>query len=97
MIIEYHPAIALELGEIRSFYNQRSSGLGEEFVDEFERQVLVIAAAPERWMAIERDIRRSMLKRFPFVIYFRHTSPDRIRVTAVKPQRRHPAYGRDRQ
>ena len=46
MIIEYHPAVAIELEEIRSFYNDRSSGLGDEFVEEFERQVLRIADAP---------------------------------------------------
>ena len=97
MIIEYHPAVALELDEIRNYYNQRSAGLGDEFVDEFERQVLRIAAAPERWMVIERDIRRSMLKRFPFVIYFRRVASNRIRVTVVKHQRQHPDRGRKRQ
>src|SRR6266446_5008515 len=96
MIIEYHPAVALELDEIRNYYNQRSAGLGDEFIDEFERQVLRIAAAPERWMVIERDIRRSMLKRFPFVIYFRQPSSDRIRITVVKYERRHPEHGRKR-
>ena len=48
-------------------------------------------------MTIERDIRRSMLKRFPFVIYFRHISSDRIRITIVKHQRRHPKRGRQRE
>jgi len=45
---------------------------------------------------IERDIRRSMLKRFPFVIYFRQPSSDRIRITVVKHERRHPEHGRKR-
>lgn len=45
MTIEYHPAVAGELEEIRNFYDQRSPGLGSEFIDEFERQVLRIASA----------------------------------------------------
>ena len=39
MTIEYHPAVADELGEIRDYYNERLPGLGREFIDEFERQV----------------------------------------------------------
>lgn len=97
MTIEYHPAVAGELEEIRNFYDQRSPGLGSEFIDEFERQVLRIASAPTRWMVIERDIRRALLQRFPYVIYFRQLAPNRIRVTVVKHQRRHPDHGRNRE
>ena len=59
MRIDYHPAIAAELEEIRDHYEACSPGLGSDFVDEFERQVLKIA----------------------------------IRVTVVKHERRHPAFG----
>jgi toxin ParE1/3/4 len=46
MRIEYHPAVADELLEIRDFYESRSTGLGSEFVSEFERQMFRIAAMP---------------------------------------------------
>jgi len=75
---------------------RRFPGLGREFVNEFERQVLRIAATPRRWMVISADIRRAMMPRFPYFIYFRQSHPDRVRVMIVKHQRRHPAYGRDR-
>jgi toxin ParE1/3/4 len=96
MRIEHHPAVEQELGEIRDFYEARSPLLGREFIDEFDRLVLRIAAAPGRWMMLERDIRRALMPRFPYVIYFRQVSSDRIRITVVKHQRRHPALGRDR-
>jgi len=96
MTVEYHPAVERELVEIRNYYEQRVPGLGSEFVDEFERQVFRIAAAPRRWMVVTGDVRRSLMKRFPYVIYFRPVAPDAIRVTVVKHQRRHPDYGRDR-
>lgn len=48
MTVEYHPAIEHELAEVRDYYERRSPGLGREFIDEFERQVLRIAAAPGR-------------------------------------------------
>lgn len=44
MRIEYHPSVAEELEEIHHFYESRSPGLGDEFVNEFERQVMRIAS-----------------------------------------------------
>ncbi|HYG34772.1 MAG TPA: type II toxin-antitoxin system RelE/ParE family toxin [Clostridia bacterium] len=97
MTIEYHPEVERELRGARDFYEKQSPGLGAQFIDEFERQVLRIAATPERWMKIKSDIRRALMRRFPYVIYYRQPAPDRIRITVVKHQRRHPAYGLDRE
>ncbi len=94
--MEYHPAVEHELREIRNYYEERSLGLGSAFIDELERQILKLAAAPERWIVVEEDIRRCLMRRFPYVVYFRHVATDRIRITAVKHQRRHPQYGRER-
>jgi hypothetical protein len=41
MRVEYHPAIEGELREIKRYYEDRSPGLGIQFIDEFERQVMV--------------------------------------------------------
>lgn len=97
MRVEYHPAVQKELEEIRDYYEDRSAGLGRAFIDEFESQILQIAATPERWMIVDLDIRRCLMTRFPYVIYFRCVGTDRIRITVVKHQRRHPKWGRDRQ
>ena len=69
MRVEYHPAVEAELNEIRRYYEERSPGLGAQFIDEFERQVLTLAATPERWMVVAGDLRRCLLQRFPYVIY----------------------------
>jgi plasmid stabilization system protein ParE len=92
MRIEYHPDLEKDLTEVRSYYNDRSPGLGDEFVDEFERQVLRIAAMPERWMIVRSDVRRALMKRFPYVILFRILGEDAVRITVLKHERRHPAY-----
>ncbi|MCW1884144.1 type II toxin-antitoxin system RelE/ParE family toxin [Luteolibacter flavescens] len=96
MRVEYHPAVAIELEEIRDHYESCSGHLGHDFIDEFERQVLMIAARPERWMVVRDDIRRSLMKRFPYQIHFRILPEDAIRVTVVKHRKRHPAYGMGR-
>lgn len=96
MRVEYHPAIERELSEIIKYYNGCTRGLGTEFLNEFERQILKIASMPTQWMIVENDIRRSLMKRFPYVIYFRVLGNDVLRVTVFKHQRRHPDYGRIR-
>jgi plasmid stabilization system protein ParE len=93
MRIEYHPALEGELLEVRDYYNERSPGLGDSFVDEFERQVLRIASNPERWMIVRGDVRRALMRRFPYVILFRALGGRTLRVTVVKHEARHPGLG----
>jgi toxin ParE1/3/4 len=83
MRIDYHPAIADELEEIRDHYEVRSTGLGRDFVDEFERKVLTIAAMPTRWMVASGGVRKSLMKRFLYVVLFRILADDTIRVSIV--------------
>ena len=96
MRVYYHPELEAELREIKSYDNNCSLGLGDGFVDEFERFVLGIAAKPARWMIVEHDIRRALMTRFPYVIYFRCSREDTIRIMVVKHERRHLSYGLDR-
>ena len=96
MRIEYHPAIEGEVVEIRDYYNEQSRNLGDDFINEFERQVLRIAAMPSRWMVVRGDTRRSLMKRFPYLILFRVVNGEVIRITVIKHERRHPAFGVNR-
>jgi toxin ParE1/3/4 len=96
MRIEYHPALEYELREIIDYYEERSLGLGVAFLEEFERQAIAIAAIPERWMFVIHDVQRSLMKRFPYVIYFRVVAGTKVRITVVKHEKRHPRFGLDR-
>lgn len=81
MRLEYHPRVKRELEQARDFYEQQIPGLGAQFIDEFERQSLQIAGTPKRWAIIQDDIRRSLMNRFPYAVYFRVVTPDLIRIT----------------
>lgn len=96
MRIEYHPAIEFELAEIRDYYNDLSLNLGEDFINEFERQVLRIAELPTRWMIVRGQTRRALMRRFPYLILFRIVGDSAIRITVIKHERRHPSYGINR-
>jgi len=96
MRIEYHPALEAELAEVRNYYNDRSRNLGDDFINEFERQVLRIAAMPSRWRVVRGDMRKALMRRFPYLIFFRVVDDSVIRITVIKHERRHPAYGMHR-
>lgn len=96
MRIEYHPAIENELRNIVNHYNECSQGLGDDFLDEFERQIFKVASMPTLWVIVENDIRRALMTRFPYAIYFRVLKDGMLRVTIIKHQRKHPAYGLNR-
>ncbi len=93
MRIEYHPAVETELREIIQYYNGCCDRLGNDFLNEFEMQVLNIASNPLQWAEVERGVRRALLRRFPYMVYFRIVSEDLLRITVVKHQRRHPMLG----
>jgi hypothetical protein len=60
MTIEYHRAIESELVGIRNHYNERSHHLDNDFISEFERHVLRIAAMPTRWMMVRGETRKAL-------------------------------------
>ena len=86
MIIEYHPSLEGDLKEISAHYESKSQGLGAAFVDEFERQVRLLAATPTRWMVVEKDTRRCLMSRFPYIIYF-HRISESMSYESVDPGR----------
>lgn len=96
MRVEYHPAVEAELGENKQYYEERVAGLRGEFIDEFERQVLALAATPKRWSVVSENTHRCLMRRFPYVIYFREVGDDVIRITVLRHHRRHPSYGERR-
>jgi toxin ParE1/3/4 len=95
MRLIYHPEAEVELIEAARFYEQRVSTLGAQFLDAVDRAILIILDAPDRWRIVEADVRRYLMPRFPYAIYYR-ALPDHIRILAFKHHSRHPDYWRYR-
>jgi hypothetical protein len=51
--------------------NGKTLALGVEFIAKIERCVATAAERPMSYLAIYKDIRRVVAKRFPFSVYFR--------------------------
>lgn len=95
MRVNYHPDAEAELIEAARFYESKLPGLGAQFLNGVDHAISVISAAPDRWAVIEKDIRRYLIPRFPYAIYYRVLG-DEIRVLTFKHHRRHPDYWRYR-
>ena len=80
--LNFHPLVPGELDADYQWYEQRQTGLGQEFLDEVGRVLAEIVANPARFGFAERDIREGLLNRFPYAIYYR-VIRNRIRVLAI--------------
>jgi toxin ParE1/3/4 len=91
MRLIYHPDAEAELIEAAQFYERRVSTLGAQFLDAVDKAIQTIIRAPERSKIIDADVRRYLMLRFPYAIYYRVTA-DHIHVLAFKHHSRHPYY-----
>jgi toxin ParE1/3/4 len=82
----------------RSFllYEQQRPGLGKEFLDAVDAALREIVGHPLRQTVIFRDLRRLLLKRFPYAVFYR-VYPSAIVFVACMHGRRDPLRwkGRD--
>jgi plasmid stabilization system protein ParE len=91
----FRPEAEAEALEAREWYERCRPGLGGEFVCELERVVREISGSPGTFAKVYGDVRRAILKRFPYGVYFRALS-DEVLIVAVIHGRRHPRLWRRR-
>jgi len=60
-----------DLERIQDWYESRAHGLGTEFRDEIDIAILRIAKEPLSHLPMHQDIRRALVRRFPYKLWFR--------------------------
>ena len=97
MIWRYHPEAAEEFLEACIHYSGISPELGRAFYASIEGSLEKIVGGPRTWPVIESDVRRCVVRRFPYGIYYTLVDEDSvILVVAVMDMRRQPGYWRHR-
>ena len=91
-----HPAVPAEIEAAARWYEERETGLGEEFLSAIEDAIAILCEAPAvwpRWPDVPEDleIRRYVMQRFPFAIACLD-EPREVVVLAVAHARRAPRY-----
>ena len=95
MIFNFHPDAEAELSEAIEYYENVEPGLGQDFAFEVNLAIQRAIAYPRAWVVLEGEIRRSLVRRFPFGILYSEEG-DGILIVAVMHLHRDPGYWKSR-
>lgn len=84
-----------EFDDAFDWYNAQRAGLGLEFLAEVQRVFNRIADTPLIHPIVFADIRKAVVWRFPFAVFYR-PHPDRVEVVAVFHSSRDPSIWQGR-
>jgi plasmid stabilization system protein ParE len=88
-VLVFRPEVREELDEAYNWYQSQQTGLGDEFLDGVDEMLNRIWKMPESYAVVYFDVRRAVVRRFPYAIYYRIVS-SRVIVTAIFHSRRDP-------
>ena len=80
-----------EIDEAFEWYRARSPQAAADFLDAVDRSIDAIVAAPEQFPVVRGRLRRVLLARFPYAVYFK-VYPRTISVVGVIHGNRHPNH-----
>ena len=78
-----------DVAEAARWYEAQRVGLGREFLDEVAACLRAVARQPGMFPEVHRGVRRALIRRFPFGVYYR-AGTRRIDVIAVMHASRRP-------
>ena len=84
------PEAQVDLEEAALWYEEQRPGLGEVFAGKIFDLIDQIAERPHQFPAVEPSVRRGLLRRFPYAVYF-ILDEEAVVIIAVLHQRRDPA------
>jgi plasmid stabilization system protein ParE len=88
------PEAQIEFDDAADWYEQHT-GLGKAFTSAVRDVLNRVAAIPLLHQLVYRDIRRAVVRRFSYSVFYR-VDPDRVTVIAVFNNRRDPAIWQSR-
>jgi toxin ParE1/3/4 len=89
------PEAEFDLAEAYGWYETQLPGLGSQFLLSVDAALASIQRTPELYPVIHKNVRRSLIRRFPYGVFY-VAEQDRIVVLAVLHARRDPRSWEDR-
>lgn len=80
-----------DLEAARAWYEAQENGLGDAFLTEVRERLENIRDFPKAYPTIYRNIRRAVIQRFPYLVFYLET-PAKVVVLAVLHASRDPAH-----
>lgn len=69
--VQIRRAAELDVAEAQLWYESQRGGLGGEFLSEVSHVFDRLAETPLIYQVVYRDVRRAMVRRFPYLIWYR--------------------------
>lgn len=91
----YHPEALAEYADAALYFEERAPGLGADFTIEVEDAIQQVTQSPDRWRCMDEDIRRFLVRRFPYGILYT-VEGEYVLIVAVMHLSREPGYWRHR-
>jgi len=91
MNYRFHPEVEAEFIEAIAYYEDKEQGLGLDFAFEAHSTIEQVLAFPNAWPFVEDDVRRCLVRRFPYGILYSIEEAG-IYVLAVMHLHRNPEY-----
>lgn len=64
------PEAEADLQQAYQWYEQQRAGLGDDFLARVDAALTDIRRQPQRFPTIQPEVRRALVKRFPYAIFF---------------------------
>jgi plasmid stabilization system protein ParE len=93
MNLEIIPQAQQDIAEAAKYYQNQRLGLDEEFLAEIDAAVAQVVANPASFEQVRPGIRRYLVDRFPYCIYYRMPDENTVRIIVVRHHSRRPGYG----
>lgn len=95
--VRFTPLADSDVAETFAWYEAARPQLGEEFLGDLRRALDLVVAHPKSCPEVHRGLRRALLHRFPYSLYYRVIEVGEIvEVRACVHQSRHPRVWRRR-
>jgi plasmid stabilization system protein ParE len=93
--VRFRTEAAADVESAKEWYGLKREGLDDEFLAEVERVLALVAERPTAFPLVRPLVRRSLVRRFPYAVYYR-VDEGFIDVIACLHTRRSPSTWRSR-
>jgi len=91
MKYEFHPEALEEYRQAALWYAEREPGIALRFITSVEDAISRVIDAPTRWRVIDEDVRRCLIRVFPYAVLYT-IEADFLLIVAVMHCSREPNY-----
>lgn len=89
------PEAKFELESAVEWYESQRPGLGIAFLDAVKKRLLGIAATPQMHTIVYKEVRKGVVRKFPYIIYYREQA-DELLVISIFHTAQDPAIWQSR-